>query len=738
MADLQRMDKAELIRLLKLNQELLATNERDEKQQLHDLQTHQIELELQNRDLREAQQALEEARDRYADLYDFAPVGYLTLDQKGIILESNLTAAILLGRDRTQLTGKPLVTLLERGESTMLFHHLREALTNTGTFVTWLKFPGADGLRILRLESKADVEPGHCRTALLDVTEQRLADRRRRLTEQVFDYALEGIMVTGPDQTIEWVNPAFETTTGYSAREAVGQTPVLLHSGHHDSDFYRRMWSELKENGFWKGEIWNRRKDSEIYPEWLNISSIRDDAGDIEHYLGIFADISSQHHLKERLHKLAYYDGLTGLPNRGLFTDRLDRALAHARRDNQRVALLFLDLDHFKHINDSLGHRIGDDLLTAVADRLKIGVREGDTVARLGGDEFVILLPGQETSLGALEVAHKIKDLLSEVIKMGEHELLVTSSIGIALYPDDGEEGESLLQHADAAMYRAKEKGRNRCQTYSKLMSDGANRRLSLEQELRIAVRDHEFTLAYQPQVDAAEGRLLGLEALARWPREGKEPVGPDEFIPLAEETGLIEPLGQWALHTACTQAQAWYNKGLQLGSIAVNFSGHQLCREGFEQQITDTLIETGLDPKALELEITESVLMDGYPNAPSALSALNEMGIAIAMDDFGTGYSSLAYLKRLPIQRLKIDRSFIMDIPEDKDDIAITMTIIAMARHLGLEVIAEGIETEAQRDFLLQQGCRAMQGYFFSRPLPADEIEKLLLNPPNRWRTAP
>ncbi|MEJ2407152.1 MAG: EAL domain-containing protein, partial [Candidatus Thiodiazotropha sp.] len=736
MSDLAKLDKSSLIRMLQASQEALTADGRSDLKLLHDLQVYQIELELQNRELREAQQALEAGRDRYTDLYDFAPVGYLSLDSKGVIQEANLVVAAMLGVERGSLIGHPLGPWLASGASKRLFDHLRQVLGQDAVgHVELVLERSPNGPRILRLESKRDTERAHCRTVLVDITEQRQSDQRQRLAEQVFDCAQEGIMVTSPDKTIEWVNPAFERITGYQTAEAVGRTPNILNSDRHESDFYQRMWADIDATDAWQGEVWNRRKDGEIYPEWLSISSIRDEAGKIEHYLGMFADITSLHQIQERVHKLAYYDGLTGLPNRWLFSDRLDRVLTQAKRNHGQAALLYIDLDNFKHINDSLGHQAGDDLLKLVAERLQACVRESDTLARLGGDEFaLILLSMQSTQESATDVAQKLQNEMLESLRVGENELLTTLSIGIALYPEDGEDGQSLLQHADAAMYRAKQEGRNRYRSYTKTLSADVERRLSLEQELRAAIRDEALILIYQPQVDPVEGRLLGVEALVRWQREGLEPVGPNEFIPVAESAGLIETLDEWVLLNACTQAQIWRNQNLLAGRMAVNLSVHQLARDDLERVIVETLSASGLAPEGLELEITESFLLDDYEQARANLVALHDLGVSLALDDFGTGYSSLAYLKQLPVQRLKIDRSFIRDTPLDEDDVAITSSIITMAGHFRLEVIAEGVETAAQRDFLLSHGCLAMQGYLFAHPLPAAEVAAMMRNQPPIW----
>jgi diguanylate cyclase (GGDEF)-like protein/PAS domain S-box-containing protein len=561
-----------------------------------------------------------------------------------------------------------------------------------------------------------------------DVTLRKTAELRLQLVAKVIENTPEAVVITDADQRIISTNPAFTGTTGYSAAEAVGQRPSMLSSGRHDAAFYREMWERLRRDGQWQGEIWNRRKNGDIYPEWLNINAIRDDDGTVTNYAAIFSDLSTQEHVRKRLHHLAYYDVLTDLANRELFLDRLHSALALARRDCTGVGLMFLDLDRFKTINDSLGHPVGDGLLQAVAARLTAAVRETDTVARLGGDEFTVIVDDVSSPEALAHVAEAVLTRLREPIVVAGHDLFITSSIGLAVYPGDGETPDLLVKHADVAMYRAKELGRNNYQFYTREMSERSGQRLLLENELRKAVDAGyaEFHLLYQPQVAVGSGSVVGVEALLRWENGRLGRVPPDRFIGVAEDTGLIGALGGWVLRTALAQLRRWLDSGLEL-RMAINVSGRQLNDPGFVDSVAAGLAELGLPPGRVELELTESVLMGNAAATIATIAALHRLGVRFAVDDFGTGYSSLAYLKRFQIDQLKIDKSFVDDITVDENDATIAATIVAMGHRLGLEVVAEGVETAAQYQFLAGQGCDCVQGYLFSRPLSPADLEQFV-----------
>jgi len=560
-----------------------------------------------------------------------------------------------------------------------------------------------------------------------DITLRTQIEERLRQAATVFASTREGILISDADNRIITVNPAFTTITGYSEAEVQGQNPRLFASGRHGHAFYAAMWASLNSTGYWQGELWNRRKNGEDYPEWLTISVVRDVTGKISHYIAVFADITQIKQSQERLDYMAHYDVLTGLPNRLLLWDRLEHAMQRAARNDRQVAVLCLDLDRFKDINEGLGHLVGDALLSRVAERLVGAVRRQDTVARLSGDEFVVILEGINSSDEAAHLAEKLARVLREPFSIEEHELSLGASIGISLYPHDGCGADALLKQADAAMYRAKAAGRGSYQFFSQDMTAQAFERVVMENQLRRALAQEELLLHYQPQLDLVTGAVVGLEALLRWQHPEQGLVPPGRFIPLAEETGLITPIGEWVLRTACAQAQDWRQAGLPFGRIAVNIAGPQLQREGLSNTVRAVLDETGLPPACLELEITETLVMRQVERTIDWLQALQALGVMLAIDDFGTGYSSLAYLKRLPVDKLKIDRSFVRDLPGDENDAAIARAVIALGHSMHLTVIAEGVETAVQRDFLRESGCDQAQGFLYSQPLPALEAEAFL-----------
>ncbi len=559
---------------------------------------------------------------------------------------------------------------------------------------------------------------------MLLIENRQQAEERLRLHAAVVASTHDSVMVTDRHGRIVAVNPAFARTTGYSEAESLGQNPSLLRSGRHGPEFYQALWRDLTVSGHWQGQIWNRRKNGEIFPEWLSISTVHKSEERPTHYVSVATDISQLMESEERLRHLAHYDPLTDLPNRLLIHSRLEHALDAARRHGSRTGVLFIDLDHFKTVNDSLGHPAGDELLRAVARRVGDRLREEDTLGRLGGDEFLVLLERIVRPEDAAVVARDILRSLGKPFTLSTGvEFYIHASIGISVYPEDGADAHDLVRNADAAMYRAKDQGRNTYGFYTADLTRAASERLEMETRLRHALEQEEFVLHYQPLLSVSDGSVIGAEALLRWQPPGEELIPPDRFIPVAEETGLIVPLGEWVLHQACSQARAWVDACPSLRTLAVNISAQQFRRGDIGDCVRRVLADTGLPATILELEITESGLMEQGRWATDVLHTLKGSGLHLAVDDFGTGYSSLAYLKRLPLDKLKIDRSFVRDIPGDPNDMAIAATIIAMARSLGLEVLAEGVETEAQLDFLREQGCDFYQGYLFSPPVPAEEF---------------
>ncbi|OIJ40014.1 bifunctional diguanylate cyclase/phosphodiesterase [Massilia timonae] len=559
-----------------------------------------------------------------------------------------------------------------------------------------------------------------------DITERKLAEEKLRLSANVLEHIADGVMVLDVHGRIVATNPAFTRITGYAEHEALGRSSSL--SSHdaagsrNDPALYQELWRELGASGFWRGEIWDTRKGGDAYLEALTVSAVRDDDGATTHYVCVFSDITRARESQIQLDHLAHHDALTALPNRLLYHDRLRHAMARAERDGEQLAVLFIDLDRFKNVNDTLGHHVGDELLKQAAQSLSRCLREGDTLARLGGDEFIVLLEDVDGVRGATRVADKLMAMFEQPFEVSGHELFVTGSVGISLYPQDGHDMHILIRNADVAMYQAKARGRNGYRFYAPAMSGDGALRLRMEALLRRAIEKHEIHLAYQPQVEIDSGRLVGVEALLRWNSPELGQVAPSRFIPLAEDTGFIGQLGQWVLQEACRQMVAWEAQGLAVPKIAVNLSVRQFERGGMAAAVAAVLGDTGLAPQRLQLEVTESAIM----NTGDALQYVNDLhaiGVCLAIDDFGTGYSSLAYLKQLPVQTLKIDRSFIKDIPQDPDDEAIAIAIIQLGKSMNLSVIAEGVEREDQAAFLLRHGCRLAQGYLYGKPLGNDEI---------------
>ncbi|AXM97522.1 phosphodiesterase DibA [Pseudomonas plecoglossicida] len=552
----------------------------------------------------------------------------------------------------------------------------------------------------------------------------RRDDRERlRMAAAVFDSTLEGVLVTDRDGLIVHVNRAFMRITGYQADEVLGHRPSKFKSGRHGVSFYQDIFSTLAEKGEWSGEVWNRRKSGEIYPQWQTICAIRDDSGELTHYVAVFSDISAIMHSEQELAYLAHHDPLTGLPNRLLFNDRVEQALASAQANKRGCGLLLLDLDHFQSINDGLGHTIGDQLLKLVGERLRDLLGNGVTLARLGGDEFGVLLEHCQEVGQADKLAQSIIDRLREAFEFEGHRLFISASVGISLFPSDALGAEQLLRNADAALFKAKGNGRACYALYTEELTAHAQHRVETAGELRRALEQDELRVFYQPVYDLFTARLVGVEALVRWQHPLRGMVSPGEFIPIAERTGLIAEIDAWVLRSACRQMVQWQAQGRVLAFVAVNVSSRLFGQRELYQQVAEVLHETGLDPAMLELEVTESAVMEDPEVALEQLHRLRELGLNLAIDDFGTGYSSLLRLKRLPVQKLKIDQGFVAGLPLDEDDIAIVRVIIALARSMGMQVHAEGIEQAEQARFLLEHQCQLGQGYWFGRPLPAQDL---------------
>jgi diguanylate cyclase (GGDEF)-like protein/PAS domain S-box-containing protein len=567
--------------------------------------------------------------------------------------------------------------------------------------------------------------------AFSDVTEKYRQQEALRIAATAFE-SQQGTIITNAQRVILQVNKAFTDITGYSAEEAVGQNPRIMKSDRHDGAYYMAIYQSLENIGVWAGEIWNRRKNGEVYPEWLNISAVKDEAGLTTHFVGIFTDISQRVSAQAQIDTLAFYDPLTHLPNRRLLMDRLEQALHASTRHARKNALLFVDLDNFKMLNDTLGHHQGDLLLAQVAQRLKLCTREGDTLARLGSDEFVVMLEdlsqdAMDAATQAETVADNVLNAFQQDFQLGQGAHHSTPSIGITLFGGEPLEGsEQPLKRAELAMFQAKSAGRNTARFFDAHMQAEVSAHAALESDLREAVRKQQFLLHYQSQVVGA-GRITGVEALVRWQHPQRGMVSPAEFIALAEESGLILPIGQWVLETACTQLTAWAaDPAFAHLTMAVNVSARQFKQPDFVDSVLSTLERTRANPQRLKLELTESMLVDEVEMVIARMGALKAHGVAFSLDDFGTGYSSLAYLKRLPLDQLKIDQGFVCNIVTDPNDAAIAKMVVALAQSMGLNVIAEGVELQAQADFLAHLGCHAYQGYLYSKPLPVEALERL------------
>ena len=553
---------------------------------------------------------------------------------------------------------------------------------------------------------------------------------RLRLGWAVFDSTHEGVLVSDAEGRIVHVNRAFVDITGYQPDEVLGFNPSKFKSGRHGPEFYQQMYRSILTAGQWSGEIWNRRKSGEIYPQWQSIRGIKDESGEIRHFVAVFSDLTAIKRSEQELTQLAHYDALTQLPNRLLFTDRTAQALVTARSSKRGCALLLIDLDHFKNINDSLGHTLGDEVLKAVAERLKGLFEDSDlTLARLGGDEFGLLVKNCPQMVQAAALAQRIIDALKEPFMLEDHRLFITASIGISLFPDDAQSAGQLLRNADSALFKAKSNGREGYALYTQELTAHAQRRVELASELRRAIEQQELRVFYQPVHDLRTRGIKGVEALVRWQHPRRGMVSPAEFIPIAEQSGLIAAIDAWVLNTACRQMQGWLEQGVEISFVAVNVSSRLFTHGNLDVRVAQALEDSGLDPAFLELEITESAVMDDPDQAIEQMHRLRELGVRLAIDDFGTGYSSLLRLKRMPVQKLKIDQGFVAGLPEAEDDISIVRAIIALAKSMGMRVLAEGVEQAEQAAFLLENGCELGQGYWFARPMPAPEID---------WTNAP
>ncbi|WP_165671111.1 bifunctional diguanylate cyclase/phosphodiesterase [Metapseudomonas otitidis] len=684
--------------------------------------------------LQETQQRLRLSEEKFARAFHASPDGLLiTRLSDGCLIEANEGFTRITGYDLQEAAQRTTLDLRIWERPSDRDHMVKAIREEGGLRDFTAPIRRKDGsLRICELSAQPLPVGGEAciLTIARDVTDRQKMQEELLQAATVFESTAEGVMITDTQQRILAVNRAFTTITGYEEHEALGQTPRLLASNHHERGFYVDMWDQLNREGHWQGEIWNRRKSGETFPEWLTINAVRNPEGQITHFVGVFADISPLKQAQARLDYQAHHDPLTGLPNRILFESRLRQALAACEREGHEGAVLFLDLDRFKHINDSLGHPIGDVLLKSIADRLGNQLGRNDTVARLGGDEFIILLPHLRRPEEAQHLAERLLACFNAPFETQDHEFFISASIGISRFPEHGSDTATLVKNADAAMYLAKSKGRNRFELYTRDLTFQATERMALENELRRALERNELCLYYQPKLCLRSGRLIGAEALLRWQHPLFGDISPDRFIPLAEENGFILTLGDWVISEACRQMREWQDQHAPFGPLSVNLAGAQLHQPGIVQRIDQQLRSAGIPAERLQLEITETFIMSQAEEALAVLHALKDLGLQLAIDDFGTGYSSLSYLKRLPLDIIKIDKSFVRGLPHEQEDAAIARAIIALGHSMQLTVIAEGVETADQEAFLRAEGCEQIQGYIVSRPLPADVFARQFLSP--------
>ena len=673
-----------------------------------------------------AERALAESERRYRTFFAQSNDAIFIIDPANFLIhEANPSAEKLLAYESGRLERIPLQKICVQGSSAFI-RFCEEVLQNKSLRAELSVCPRSSEERIPVIASGSLLTldgRDFLYVIVHDMRFKKRAAERNRLATTILASTSEGAMVTAPNGAILLVNQAFCDITGYQEREVLGVSSSVLRSTKHNQLFYKQISDTLLSKGSWQGEIWSRRKNGDDYPAWLTINAIRDEKGVLKKYVSMFADITPLKRSQEKLEWLAHHDPLTSLPNRVLFESRLERALTRARRYQHRVGLLFFDLDGFKHINDSLGHPCGDSLLRQVAQRLLPLFRAEDTLSRFGGDEFCVLLEHTESNDALGEIAQRLQAALRPAFLIQDHLNYITASIGIATFPQDGSTSISLLRNADAAMYAAKDGGRNTFRFYHEGLTESVTAHLELSTALLHAIESDELELWYQPQVDLVTEHIVGVEALVRW-RSSKGLVMPKDFIELAEDTGLIIPMGAWVLREGCRQAQSWRDADLFFGQIAVNITSRQLDDENIIRDVTDVLTDTGLPAMCLELELTERCIMRDFKKTAVTIQHLRALGVSIAIDDFGTGYSSLAYLKHLPVNKIKIDRAFIRDLPEDETDLAITRSIIALSEGMFFQVLAEGIENDAQRRCLVREGCLRGQGFYFARPMPPEELE--------------
>lgn len=674
--------------------------------------------------------ALEASEERYRRLVDYATDAIFLHDLDGRIIDANEHACSSLGYTRIDLLQKNMDDLVPRvldAPSKHVWHDLTPGVP-VNVSAVHRRRDGSTLYVETRLMSFLSKGQPMVLAVARDISERKRAEEQLRLSAEVFERSREAILITDRAGRIVSINRAFIEMTGYTEKDILGQTMRYLSTSRQDADFFAAIGEGIRQDGHWQGEFWGRKKGGGHFPVWLSIVLVKDEHQQTRHYICVANDISEFKYAEERIYYLAHYDVLTDLPNRAMLRERMPVLLSEAQFNQEQVAVLFIDVDRFKSVNDTLGHHAGDNVLATVARRLKSCISSADIVARMGGDEFVLVLPktGAER---AVDVAQCIVTALNEPLIVEHHRVNATSSIGISIYPHDGQTMETLIKNADAALYHAKTLGRNNYQFFTTQMNIAAAERRLLEHGLLHAIERNELELYYQPQVEVHSGHVVGVEALLRWHHPELGTIMPNRLIPVAENTGLIVPIGEWVLREACLQNARWQAQGLHPIVVSVNLSALQIRQDSFERMVQDALTCSNLAPQYLELELTESLLMESANSTMSNVKELTQIGVRLSVDDFGTGYSNLSYLRRFPLAKLKIDRSFVREAPHNGGDVAIVRAVIGLAHNLNLKVIAEGVETREQLDFLRAEGCDQIQGYFFARPCPASDLQDVLLN---------